>query len=198
MKLFDASGGSYGAKVTSNNKLSTQSVSRDEFLEACVAGVGYNINTGDITLTSDNESALFYFSYAGDDPFIVTEIIFIIGATTGGSGDGVARIYRNPTGGGIVTNEVAVDIEAARDFASSIAISGDIYKGAEGDTITGGGLFASSTRSSFGTVITFDAGPIVLRKGNALGCSWEPPASNTSQMVKIAVSGYILTSDVLG
>lgn len=196
MIISDGAGGGYRALVDRNNRLHTESVSRDALTEAVFQGKGFNFNTGAITLTSANESAIGYFKYNGDDPFVITEILYILGSTTGGTGDGTATIYRNPTGGTIVTGAVNIDIAANRDFSSSTVVDGDTYKGAEGNTLTGGTVFANSSRSSFGTVISFDAAEIILRKGNSLGVSWQPPSGNTSQVVKIAATGYVSTSDV--
>lgn len=196
MILTDGSGGGYQAKIDLNKRLHVDSVARDIVSQAAIVGNAYNFNTGAITLTSANESAVGYFEYLGDDPFVISEILFIVGGTTGGSGDGTARIYRNPTGGTIVSGAVDIEIAANRDFSSSKTVSANSYKGAEGNTITGGTLFADSSRSSFGTVISFDAAPIVLKKGNTLCCSWQPPAGNTSQVVKIAATGFVEASDV--
>jgi hypothetical protein len=197
MMIFDQYNGN-GAKVDSNNRLHTESVSRTVLTEACFKGQAFNFNTGAITLTSGGESALGYLSYQGDDPFIITEILFIIGSATGTlTSDGTAKILRNPTGGTIVTGAVDIDIAANRDFSSSLVVSGNMFKGAEGNTLTGGTTFSDTTRSSgFTGVISFDAAPIVLRRGNTLGVTWTPPAGNTSQVVKIASTGYISGSDV--
>lgn len=197
MMITDGYNGN-GAKVDSNNRLHTEAVSRDVLVEAVFKGEAFNFNTGAITLTSGNESALGYFKYDGDDPFIITEIIFIIGSSTGTlTSDGIAKILRNPTAGTIVSGAVNIDVAANRDFASSITVSGDTYKGAEGNTLTDGTTFAETTRSSgFTGTINFDAAPILLRKGNSLGVTWTPPTGNTSQVVKIAAIGYISGSDV--
>jgi hypothetical protein len=186
------------AKVDTNNRLHTETVSREVLTEAVFKGEAFNFNTGAITLTTGNESALGYLAYNGDVPFVVTEILFIIGAATGTlSTEGIAKIYRNPTGGTIVSGAVPVETAANRDFSSSITVTGDMFKGAEGNTLTGGTVFADTSRgSSFSGVISFDAAPILLRKGNTLGVSWEPPTGNTSQVVKIAATGYISGSDV--
>jgi hypothetical protein len=196
MIIKDGAGSGFGALVDKNNRLHTESVSRDVLTEAVFQGDAYNFNTGNITLTTANESAVGYFKYNGEDPLVITEIICIISSTTGGSGDGTVRIYRNPTGGTIVDNELDVEISANRDFSSSKTVDGLIYKGAEGYTTTGGTIFADSSRSSFGTIITFDAAPIILKKGTSLSITWQPPAGNTSQIIKIAATGYISSSDV--
>ena len=196
MRLDDGSGGGYKAKVDENYRLHTEGVVRDTLREGVYQGKAFNFNTGAMTLTSANESAVGYFKYDGDDPFIIEEILFILGATTGGSGDGTAKIIKNPTGGTIVTNAVPIEVAQNRDFSSQLAVEGDTFKGAEGYTTTGGSTFADTTRSSFGTVIAFDAASIILRKGNSLACTWTPPSGNTSQSVKIAATGYISGSDV--
>lgn len=197
MMIFDQYNGN-GAKVDDNKRLHTESVNRTVLTEACFKGEAFNFNTGAITLTTGGESALGYLGYEGNDPFVITEIIFIIGSASGTlTSDGTAKILRNPTGGTIVSGAVPVEIAANRDFSSSVTVSGDMFKGAEGNTLTGGTTFADTTRSSgFTGTINFDAAPIVLRKGNTLGVTWAPPAGNTSQVVKIAATGYISGSDV--
>lgn len=187
-----------GAKVDVNNRLHTESVNREVLTEAVFKGEAFNFNTGSMTLTSGNESAIGYFNYSGTDPFVITEIIFIIGSATGTlTSDGTAKILRNPTTGTIVDNATNIDTASNRDFSSSIVITGDTYKGAEGYTLTDGTVFAETTRSSsFTGTINFDAAPVLLRKGNSLGVTWTPPSGNTSQAVKIAAIGYIAGSDV--
>lgn len=196
MIIKDGTGGGYGAKIDKNNRIHSEAVTRPALTAATYQGDAYNFNTGPITLTTGNESAIGHFTYNGDVPFVLTEILIIVGATTGGVGDGTVHIYRNPLGGTIVDNALPVEIAANRDFSSSKVVDGDLFKGAEGYTTTGGTVFADSTRSSFGTVITFDAAPILLRKGNSLSVTWTPPAGNTSQVVKVAATGYVSNSDV--
>ena len=197
MQITDEYNGN-GAKVDDNNRLHTESVNRTVLTEAVFKGEAFNFNTGAITLTSGNESALGYLDYQGADPFVVTEIIFIIGSAAGTlTSDGSAVIYRNPTGGTIVDNADPIPTASNRDFSSSNTVTGNMYKGAEGYTTTGGATFADSSRSSgFTGTINFDAAPILLKKGNSLSVSWTPPAGTTSQTVKIAATGYISGSDV--
>jgi hypothetical protein len=187
-----------GAKVDDNHRLHTESVNRTVLTEAVFKGEAFNFNTGSMTLTTAGESAIGYLGYEGDYPFVITEIIFIIGAATGTlSGNGVAKIFRNPTTGTIITNADPVEIASNRDFSSSTAVTGDTFKGAEGYTISGGTTFADTSRSSsFTGTINFDAAPIILRKGNTLALSWTPPTGNTSQDIKVAATGYISGSDV--
>jgi len=190
MIIQDGAGTGSQAKVDNLNRLHTDAKSTSTLEYSSLKGDAYNFNTGSMTLTTAGESAIGYFEYLDDMPFVIEEILFIIGPTTGGTGDGTAKIYRNPTGGTIVSGAVPIEVAANRDFSSSKQLVANMYEGAEGNTITGGTIFASTSRSSFGTVITFDGGPIVLRKGNTLAISWEPPTGNTSQAVKVAATGF--------
>jgi len=190
MIINDGAGTGAQARVDSLKRLHTDAKSTSILEYSALKGDAYNFNTGSMTLTTAGESAVGYFEYLDDAPFVIEEILFIIGGTTGGTGDGTAKIYRNPTGGTIVSGAVPIEVAANRDFSSNKQPVANMYKGAEGNTIIGGTIFDSTSRSSFGTVITFDGGPIVLRKGNTLSVSWTPPTGNTSQTVKVAATGF--------
>ena len=190
MIINDGAGTGAQARVDNLNRLHTDTKSTSILEYSALKGDAYNFNTGSMTLTTAGESAVGYFQYLDDAPFVIEEILFVIGGTTGGSGEGTAKIYRNPTGGTIVSGAVPIEVAANRDFSSSKQPVANMYKGAEGNTIIGGTVFTSTSRSSFGTVITFDGGPIVLRKGNTLAVSWTPPTGNTSQTVKVAATGF--------
>jgi hypothetical protein len=73
-----------------------------------------------------------------------------------------------------------------------------VYKGVEGDTITGGTLFAASGRDVFDAPVVFDAAPIKLSKGNSIAISYTPPTSNTSQTVIVAATIFVETATVSG
>lgn len=194
--IEDGTGRGYKAKVDDNKRLHVDSSGRTQDQQAALLSDSYNINTGSITLTSDGESAVFYMKYTGDNPLVIKEILGIIGTTTGGSGDGEIKIIKNPSAGTIVSGASAVTTNSNRDFGSANQLDGVVYKGAEGNTLTDGSVFADSTRSSFGTVITFDASIIVLRKGNSIGVKFTPPAGNTSQTIKIAVTCFVEDSEL--
>jgi hypothetical protein len=188
MKINDGTGGGFQVKVDSNNRLHIDGVVRNEREQAALVGNCYNINTGPLTMTTANESAVFYIKYDDPFPLVIEEILIILGGTTNGVGDAEVEILKNPTAGTIISNAVPVDTAENRDFSSSKVIGADIYKGAEGYTLTDGTSFAKTTRNSFGTVILFDSAPIILRKGNALGIRYTPPAGNTSQSVTVALT----------
>ncbi|MDO3651309.1 hypothetical protein [Nocardia mangyaensis] len=186
--IQDGTGTGKNAKVDTDNRLHVDSVSRTTFQQSVIKGNGYNINTGTITLTSDSESAIFYFKYTGDRAIIIKEILVIAGSTTGGSGDATIKVIKNPTTGTIVSTATDVDTSINRDFSSSKVIDGDIYKGTEAATMTNGSTFAVTTRSAFTAPITFDAESIILRKSNSIGVKFTPPTGNTSQVVTVAIT----------
>lgn len=188
--IVDGTGSSYEAKVDSDNRLAVSAVQRDLSSEAARLGRNYNVNTGAITLTSANQSAVAYIKNNDDLDYIITEILVILGASTGGTGDLTVEIVANPTTGTIVSGATNMDIIANRNFGSTRPFNGLAYKGAEGNTITNGTDFSSTTRSSAGQVITFDADVIELPKGSSIGVNVTPQASNTSMAVRVAFVGY--------
>lgn len=190
-QILDGTGSGKRAKVDENNRLQVFCVSETLNLEAARSGESYNINTGAITLTSANKSAVLYIKNNEDKQFIINEIIVILGASTGGTGDLTVELIRNPTLGTIVSGAVDADIISNRDFGSSKVLVADVFKGAEGNTITDGTNFGDTTRSSASTVVTFDADVVVLPKGTSIGVNVTPQSSNTSMSVKVAVVGYL-------
>ncbi len=52
MILDDGTGQGYSAKVDSNKRLYTNSVSREEVEQSIMLGNGYNINTGLVNITN--------------------------------------------------------------------------------------------------------------------------------------------------
>lgn len=196
--IKDGSGKGYETKVDRNQRLHTDAVSRSQLEQAALVSDSYNLNTGAITLTSANESGIFYIKNNENKPLVISEILVIVGATTGGSGDAICEIIKNPTTGTVVSNATNVDTAENRNFGSAKTLTANIYKGAEASTITDGTTFASTTRSAFGTLISFDAASIVLEKGNSLAVTYQPPAGNTSQIVRVAITAFLESADVNG
>ena len=190
-QIIDGKGTGKRAEVDSNNRLKTFSVSEGLSLDAAKKGENYNINTGSITLTSANESSVLYIKNNEDKNFVIEDVIIILGASTGGTGDLSINLVRNPTTGTIIDNATDADVVANRNFGSSRELVANVYKGAEGYTLTNGSDFADTTRSSASTVVHFDAYVIVLPKGTSLGVNIDPQASNTSMAVKVAIVGYL-------
>jgi hypothetical protein len=196
-QIIDGTGTGYKAKVDSDNRLHINGVVRQQVEQAVLVSDAYNVSTGSMSLTSANESAVSYFKYNGDDPIVVKEIIAVLGASIGGSGSGVIKILKNSTLGTIITEAKPVATATNRDFGSSKVLEADAYKGEEGDTLTDGDVFAVTSRdAAFAGVVSFDAAPIVLRKGNSISVTFTPAPGNTSQSIVIASTIFVETSEV--
>lgn len=191
IKIVDSTGTEKGLKISNKNRAQVDATTKTLATDASIEGKAYNINTGTITLTSANKSALLYVKNNEDKDMIIDEILLIIGASTGGSGSGEVSISSNPTGGTIISGATEVEIKANRNFGSSRVLDADCFKGAEASTCTGHSLFAESSRSSFPTVISFDGGNVVIPKGSSMCVEFTPPTGNTSMEIKTAVILYI-------
>lgn len=190
-QILDGTGTGKRAEVDNKNRLKTFSISEELSVDAAKNGENYNINTGSISLTTANESAVLYVKNNEDKDFIIEDVIVILGASTGGTGDLTIELVRNPTTGTIISGATDVDVVGNRNFGSSRALIADVFKGAEGNTLTNGDLFSDTTRSSASTVVHFDANVILLPKGTSIGVNITPQTSNSAMDVKIAVVGYL-------
>jgi hypothetical protein len=196
-EIIDGSGGGHRAQVDSDKRLHVNSVSRTQLEQAVLLGVAYNVSSGSMTLTNTSESAIAYLKYNGDEPLVIKEILVILGDSDG-TGNGLIKLIKNPTAGTIVSNALAVSAVINRDFGSPNVLDADIYKGAEGYTLTGGVNFAITSRNQTAQVVSFDAAPIELRKGNSIGVTYTPPTGNTSQSIVVAGTVFIETATVSG
>ncbi len=198
MKVTDATGTGQGAKVDGEKRLHVDSVSRTQIQRAALQGNAYNISTGSITLTNANESAVLYMANDGDFPLIVSIIGVRIGTSTGGTGNATIRIYKNSTGGTIVSNASALGSNSNLNLGSAKILDGDYFKGAQGDTITGGTVLSVTQTAVFTDPVQFvfgDAG-VIVPKGTNIAVTFQPPTSNTSQSVLVFATAYYETSDI--
>jgi hypothetical protein len=189
MKILDGTGKGYLAKVDENNRLSTDSLTVDESVNATYGGMAYNVNTGTINLTSGNPSALLYMRNDSDSDIIITAFFYLLGTSTGGTGDWAVDVYRNPTAGTLVS--AGTDFTAVnRDFGSANELDATIKKGAEGSTLTDGTIVIQSLFPSSGRQ-TVAVGAIVISSGNSIGFIVDPPSGNTSANVQMAFSCFV-------
>jgi hypothetical protein len=192
-QIQDGTGSGKRVKVDSNNQLHTTSITRSNTQDATIKGNSYNINTGDIGLTSTTESAVLYFKsdeapVNGETAFVVDAIA--IGIDSLGTTSGMAKItiVKNPTAGTIVTNAVAVDMNENRNFGSSNSLDSIIYKGVEGDTFTDGtdiAQFYQSAGSRGFYTLDFD-----LPKGSSIGVKIDTQTSSGTTNIYAAVIGH--------
>jgi hypothetical protein len=156
-----------------------------------IAGNGYNINTGDITLTNATKITAIYLKNTGTKDIIVTAFIYLTGNSTGGSAttDFLYTAIVNPTAGDIITNANDVDVNINRRIGSSNTLTCQAYKGAQGETAVSGGstLFGTRLSGSGRQSIPF---LVALPAQQSLAVDITPKTSNTNLIFQIALACY--------
>lgn len=190
VNIKDGTGGGYLSKVDINNRTHTQSVTQSRSDEHCDTADRYNLNTGNITLTSANESAVMYVKNNETKDLVIDAVIYIFATSTGGSGYIDGNVFFNPTGGTIVSNADAVEMNVNLQLGSAKTLDIDVYKGAEGYTLTGGTKAIGSLMKSPEKNIVA-VGKFILPKGKSCGITVIPEASNTSMVCQFAMLCYL-------
>ena len=192
-QIQDGTGKGYRTAVTENNRLLTQAITETQSNHHGEIGKSFAINTGDITLTGNaTTSGVLYFKNDEDADFHITVLVYNLGTSTGGTGDCVVEVVRNPTTGTLISNAVAVASSSNFNFGSALDLAASAYKGAEGNTITNGSTFISTRLVGSGrTALTI--GDIIIPKGAAMGIKYTTATSNSSQKVQFGLSGFLQT-----
>jgi len=195
-RIEDGTGKGYKVKVDKFNRIHTSAVTEAESDHHASTGDKYNLNTGDITLTTGAESAVFYLKNNEDKDIVVTALIYNIGnsvnaccaAVTGQ--DILVDVYRNPTAGTVVCCATALSMNANMNFGSSKTLTIDTYKGAQGKTLTGGTIAIASRFNGVGRkVITL--GAVAIPKGTSIGVKVTPPTGNASMTIQVAAAVFL-------
>lgn len=195
--IKDGTGSGNVAKVTSENRVEVAAITQAEKDHGAQLGDKYNINTGDITLTDANKTTILYIKNNEDNDLVINSFVYNLGATASGTGDVKIEVLRNPTTGDIVTNASAVEAVSNQNFGSSDTLTADVYKGATADAAITDGAVSISTRSAANTGrIVISLGALVIPKGSSMAVDYTPPASNTSQIVQVAVACFVKNFDV--
>jgi hypothetical protein len=128
-----------GTTVDINGKreLKTFSITESESQAATTLGDAFNINTGDIGCAGD--TTLIYFKNDEDTDVVIENIaVGIRGSTI--TDQATVTLISNPTGGDLITDTTAVDMNGNRRVGSSKTLKSTTlaYKGKVSGTITGG------------------------------------------------------------
>lgn len=192
--IQDGAGKGYSAKVDSSQRLHVDSVTFGRSEIEVELGNGYNINTGVLNLTTAGKSAVLYFKNNEVDPIVITNLFYLIGNSTGGSGDVLITVLRNPTTGTIVSDATNAEMAGVnRNFGSSQTLSANIYKGGEGKTFTNGDKIIETILNQSPRREILSVGDIVLPQGTSIGFDITPAAGNTSLDVEFAMSVFLDT-----
>jgi len=176
--IQSGTGEGYFAGVTVNNRVMTTGIDLSLTEAATETGDTYNINTSTLPLTSSAEHALLYVKNNETTNIIIDTTIINIKDFVGTDGQPVLKIYRNPTGGTLITDETECTI-TNRNYGSAKRVDINCYEGGQGKTVTGDSIeiflpsTAALTFNSFSTLV-------VLPKGSSIALSYTPPAGITS------------------
>ena len=177
-EIKDGTGTGNLVRVDSENHLQTRAITETDNENAVLDGRAFNINTEFLTITSNAEHALLYIKNNEDRDLIIAA--WFNGTdfgTNGVTAAGLVRVYYNPTGGTIISDETAVT-PVNRNAGSSRTLSADVYSGGQGITFSGQDptavLYQTQTVSSraFGTVF------LTLPKGSSLVSTYQPNGAN--------------------
>lgn len=185
--IRDGTGAGYLSKVDSEGRLHTDAVTRTELQLSANFGKTWNIGTGNLTLTEATSSAVMYLKNTGIRNLHIDLYVVLAKASTGGSGDLIVEILRNPTGGSILDTPTSIT-PTNMNFGSAGAPVADIYSGVEGDTLTGEeDILRSKTTADNRLLLGIFT---VLPSGSSVGIRLTPPAGNTSMDVETVIEVF--------
>lgn len=196
--ISDGLGKGLDAGIDLRNRLLTASITETESNYATSVGLKFNINTGDISFSTDDPTTVLYLKNNDSRDIVVDTLIYNIGSNTGGSGDRLINVIKNPTQGDIITNnnnaDVGVGAEANFNFGSAISLNADVLKGAQGETLIADGtpLILTRNSSTQGTIAINPGGGMILQRGNSLAIDYYPPTGTTAQIAQFALNVYVL------
>ena len=174
-RIESGSGTGNVAKVGTDFRLFTNSVTQPHSLESMQEGDAYNFNTGTTAISA--ETAIIYLKNNEDKDLIITA--FVVGKGAGSyntTSYASATLIRNPTAGTTVSGATPVANNVNMLFSSSATFTGDVFVGASGETLTDGddvGIFALPNAQSN----NYFNVQIELAKGDTIGIKVEPNLS---------------------
>ena len=187
--IKDGTGTGYRAKVTSDNRLTTDSVETTAESLASVGGDSFNVSNDIVDITSDAETALIHIRNTNSEDWVVTRVYFHFGGSTGGVGSGEFCMTTNATTGTLISGGSAVTPVNA-NLGSAKLLVGEFLQGTNGSTVTDGIEFLRTIVPSFTSrnIIPFDS--VIVPPGASLSLSFKPPAGNTSLNVQLGVNFF--------
>lgn len=134
------SGLAYFARITPSNRLKTTALNVSETIDATDKGDSYNVNTGDISGITSQNSAIIYLKNNDNRDMFIEAVALGVGPTAADPADGGANVrftlLKNASTGTLISdaNTSGLMIEN-RNFGSSKTLTATVYK-ASGDAKT--------------------------------------------------------------
>lgn len=175
-------------RIDSLGRMQTFATRQTEFQEAIKDGRAFLVATDLITLTSANETAIFYIKNNETTPLIIHDFFVQAGTSTGGtSPDIIRKDYFGATGGTLISNAVAA-ATANLNAASTETLSVSAFKGVEGDTLTG--QVATAQGFFFAASNFLQSTGFIMPPAGTIAVSATPPPSNTSLKIAVILNVY--------
>ena len=192
MIIEDGTGTGKRLEINKLNRAKADAVTFDREDDAIAVGAGYQITSGQITFTSSGSaSGILYFKNDEDVDCVVDRVVLMVG-TGDTSGDWFHRIVRNPTGGTLIDNAVKAGISNSNHGSANLlnGNGADIFKGVEGDTITGGTGVALPVHATSNRIV-FPIGRRVP-KGSSFAVEITSPTINSGSVIAVSVAHVFL------
>lgn len=194
--IFGGNNPRNAAHVDENGRLSAFAVSLSEQQKASEQGENFNLNTDELTLTSDAETPLFYIKNTGEERGVkINRLFSTFLASTGGTGKVILNVYSNITGGTILTGDELPIYNF--NFGSGKVLDVETRIGATGLTFSGGEKPITSLFPSDGIrqLTAFDH--IILPRGASMLVTIVPPAGNTSMIAEAGCNLFLEASAIV-
>ena len=144
MDIRDATGSGSGQRVNKNNEAYVFAVIESELESANDKGLAYNLNSGEITGITSGDASLIYFKNDEDETYILDAVALGLRGFTGLTDLATVEVYKNITGGDIISDETPAQMKSNSNFGSSntLGVGSLVYKGKNSGTMTGGEIHA--------------------------------------------------------
>lgn len=194
-RIEDGTGFGYAAGVDSTNRLAVAASVVEEERASGLMGEAWAIGTGLLSYTGVSNAAILYIRNNATRDLIIDRFRVMLGTVTGGAGDWLLTIARNPSAGTIITNASAAGIINI-NHGSNTTPNGLTYKSSFAtitavnfDTLTGGAGSQFPIKAADDSQLVIPAGRI-LPTGGTIGLLLQPPAGTTAANVNVQARAY--------
>lgn len=189
--ILDGKGRGNRAAVNDDGQLITRATAVKQRLHSAIDENYMEFTTGQIELTDANETMISYVENEQTDSdivLVIDRVLYDVWASTGGSGDGTLKYYRNPT----ITGGTDVD-SYNTNFGSNQTNSITCKKSLTtmtGDVWWTAGFLASNTYA-------LEEGRIIIPSGYSFGISIQAPSSNSSMKISVNIEMFVLDKNLI-
>jgi len=206
MKLTDGTGTSRKGKIDSNNALVTQATNITRAQKAGELGHRYMFGNAGINKFNFAETAILYVKNNEIYDLNIERVDFYKGDLAGSftapsQGDVVYKIYKNPTGGTIISSATAPSYNSNMNTSSNNVLDADIYNGLDSSTNVGGIViwngYAAPNENRFSVALE----NFIITSGDSITITVDlaPPATGFAvQYIGATMIAYLATPEVKG